>query len=112
MTSIPASRRGRARPGRAWRRAPGWGASSRASAAEPQQAGEPVHDAARPLVVYDVDLDALGESLLDGIVDSGVVVRSVGEQRAHLAALQRLERRRDAVHRPAGADTLAHGLRV
>src|SRR5205823_11211089 len=76
------------------------------------QAGEPVHDAARPVVVYDVDLDALGEGLLDGVVDAAVVVLPVGEQRTHLATLERLERRLDSVHRPAGASALTHGLGV
>src|SRR5205807_6502736 len=55
------------------------------------------HDAARPVVVYDVDLDALGEGLLDGVVDAAVVVLPVGEQRTHLATLERLERRLDSV---------------
>src|SRR5207302_4479157 len=104
--------RGRSRPGLGRRRAPGAGASSRASAPKPQQAGEPVHDAARPVVVYDVDLDALGEGLLDGVVDAAVVVLPVGEQRTHLATLERLERRLDSVHRPAGADALTRGLGV
>src|SRR5205807_3705059 len=97
---------------RAGRPGPGSGASSRASAPKPQQAGEPVHDAARPVVVYDVDLDALGEGLLDGVVDAAVVVLPVGEQRTHLATLERLERRLDSVHRPAGASALTHGLAV
>src|SRR6266566_3461828 len=87
-------------------------ALSPASAAEPHQAGEPVHDAACPFVVHDVDLNVLGQGLLDGIVDAAVVVLPVGEQRAHLAALECLERRLDAVHRPAAADAFPHGLRV
>src|SRR3989449_2202196 len=87
-------------------------ASSRASAPKPQQAGEPVHDAARPVVVYDVDLDALGEGLLDGVVNAAVVVLPVGKQRTHLATLERLERRLDSVHRPTRADALTHRPRV
>src|SRR5207237_4019819 len=106
------SRRGRARPTRALPPVPGSDAARWPSAAEPQQAGEPVHDTARPLVVDDIHLDALGECFLDGIVDAQVVVPAVRDQGAHLAALERLERRVDAVHGPAAADAVAHRLRV
>src|ERR1043166_9855991 len=92
-------------------RAPEWGAWARPSAAEPQQPGEPVHHTASSLVVHDVHLNALGERILEGIVDPAVVVLSVREQRAHLTPPQRLEGRLAAVHGPARADALPHGLR-
>src|SRR5207237_6555846 len=92
--------------------APGSGAPGPPSAAKPQQAGEPVHDAPCPLVVDHVHLDALRQRLLDGIVDAQVVVPAVRDQRAYLAALERFERGVDAVHGPAAADAFPHRLRV
>src|SRR2546423_522100 len=101
-----------ARPTRALPPVPGSGASGLPSAAEPQQAGEAVHDAARPVVVDDVQLHTVGEAILDGVVDTEVVVAAVRDQGAHLAALERLERGLDAVHGPAAAEALPHRLRV
>src|SRR3989475_1557997 len=64
------------------------------------------------LFPYTTLFRSLGEGLLDGVVDAAVVVLPVGEQRTHLATLERLERRLDSVHRPAGADALTRRLGV
>src|SRR2546430_14795651 len=122
MTSIPASRSAAATTlaPRSWPSSPGFATRTRTgrlvagraisggTAAAPPGRPRPCG----PLVVDDVHLHPLRERVFHRVVDPRVVVLAVGEQGAHLPALQRLERRLHPVDRPAAPASFRHGLGV